>query len=127
MKEHQYLTNEEMESVNGRNYYVQNKKPEQLHLADTTDFRSNTRTYTIVCPKCGSYNGDEHGYNIWPRKVTKSNSRKLEDALESGGDWLAVGFQCESCGTDYELVIAKRGALQITLEQKGFYIGDEAV
>ena len=119
---HQHLTDDEVESTKGRGYTVHNEKPEKLKLVDTTDPRSTTPTYTIQCPNCGHHNSDDNGYNIWTRKVRKTNSRKLDDALDSMGDSLMIGFCCEQCDTDYELVISKRAGFSISLRQTGFRV-----
>lgn len=118
----QHLTSEEAESIQGRKYFVQNQRPVNLKLEETTEPRSNTPTYSIVCPKCGTHNDHENGFNIWARHVTKSNSRSLRDALDSGGDSLHIGFECELCNTSYELVVAKRAGFQLSLRETGFTI-----
>lgn len=124
MKENlSYLTDEELQSTN-RTFHVQDQQPKQLLLKDTTWSSSKTPTYSLVCPKCGSHNLDETW--LWPRKVTKTNSRKLDDALDSQNDKLFIGFECENCLTQYDLIIEKRNGLQLRLEQTGYTIHKDA-
>ena len=111
-----FLTPEEIESTN-RTHHVQDQQPKQLLLKDTTWSDSNTPTYSLVCPKCGAHNDW-----LWPRRVTKNNSRKLDDALSSQGDKLSIGFDCEKCLTSYDLIVEKRNGLQLRLEQTGYTV-----
>ena len=109
----QWLTNEDIENTS-KAYIVQDEKSKSLTLVETTDYRSTTPTYGIVCPVCNT-----HG-QIWPRQVKKSNSRKLEDALDSGGDSLSIGIECEECNTFFDLVVEKRNCFQLRLKQTGY-------
>lgn len=124
MKENlSHLTDDELAATAIRNYYVRNKQPHKLKINFVYQFpMGNTPTYSLECPKCGHTNCEEMGDHIWPRKVIKSNSRKLEDALYSSQDSISIGFSCESCLTDYDLIFSKGVGLEITLEEKGYWV-----
>ena len=116
-----FLTPEEIESTN-RTYHVQDQKPRELLLKNTTWHQSGTPTYSLICPKCGAHNGGDDCSWLWPRGVTKNNSRKLDDALDSNGDKLFIGFECENCLTSYDLIIEKRNGLQLRHEETGYTV-----
>jgi hypothetical protein len=117
-----WLTDDDANHLTGRQYFAQIKEPTKLTLVPDDAYNHDMPTYSIKCPHCGADNHDERW--IWPRNVTKNNERELRDSLDSNGDEIRIGFECEHCTTTYDLIIRKQSGLQIKLEKTGYKIYD---